>query len=67
MTQLSSPDIEGVYESNVPLDFRSVVSLGCVCTVNKAFSKAVLNRVSQSCNIQPLLFPVGNFVLARLA
>ena len=32
---LSSPDIEGVYETQVPLDFRALISIGCVCTVNR--------------------------------
>lgn len=44
-TQLSAPDIEGVYETQVPLLFRVAVTLGCVCTVNKKFSRMVLNGV----------------------
>ncbi|XP_040208047.1 DNA polymerase epsilon catalytic subunit A [Rana temporaria] len=32
---LSAPDIEGVYETQVPLLLRAVVQLGCVCMVNK--------------------------------
>ncbi|KAM8817888.1 DNA polymerase epsilon catalytic subunit A isoform 4-T4 [Rhynchonycteris naso] len=34
-TELSAPDIEGVYETQVPLLFRAFVHLGCVCVVNK--------------------------------
>uniref|UniRef100_A0A8C5NU58 DNA polymerase epsilon catalytic subunit n=1 Tax=Jaculus jaculus TaxID=51337 RepID=A0A8C5NU58_JACJA len=34
-TELSAPDIEGVYETQVPLLFRALVRLGCVCVVNK--------------------------------
>uniref|UniRef100_A0A8C5UT22 DNA polymerase epsilon catalytic subunit n=1 Tax=Microcebus murinus TaxID=30608 RepID=A0A8C5UT22_MICMU len=34
-TELSAPDIEGVYETQVPLLFRALVQLGCVCVVNK--------------------------------
>lgn len=34
-TELSAPDIEGVYETQVPLLFRAIVQLGCVCVVNK--------------------------------
>ena len=45
VTQLSSPDIEGVYESNIPLVFRVIVSLGCVCIVNKTYTRMVLNGV----------------------
>ncbi|CAH1796227.1 unnamed protein product [Owenia fusiformis] len=36
---LSSPDIEGVYETQVPLMFRAMVRIGCVCTVNKSISQ----------------------------
>jgi DNA polymerase epsilon subunit 1 len=42
VTQLSAPDIEGVYETQVPLEFRAVVALGCVCNVAKKFSQAVM-------------------------
>ncbi|EPY88299.1 polymerase (DNA directed), epsilon [Camelus ferus] len=34
-TELAAPDIEGVYETQVPLLFRALVQLGCVCVVNK--------------------------------
>uniref|UniRef100_A0A2I3M0C5 DNA polymerase epsilon catalytic subunit n=1 Tax=Papio anubis TaxID=9555 RepID=A0A2I3M0C5_PAPAN len=33
--ELSAPDIEGVYETQVPLLFRALVHLGCVCVVSK--------------------------------
>ncbi|CAM1314648.1 POLE (predicted), partial [Pycnogonum litorale] len=33
--ELSTPDLEGIYESQVPSDFRAVVQLGCVCSVNR--------------------------------
>ena len=45
-TQLSTPDIAGVYETQVPLLFRAVVTLGCVCRVNRKYSKTVLRGVS---------------------
>ena len=47
VTQLSAPDIEGVYETQVPLTFRAIVSLGCVVTVNRKFSRAVMKGVSE--------------------
>ena len=46
-TQLSAPDIEGVYETQVPLDFRAIVTLGCVCSLNKKFSRKVITGVSR--------------------
>ncbi|ELK14230.1 DNA polymerase epsilon catalytic subunit A [Pteropus alecto] len=38
-TELSAPDIEGVYETQVPLLFRALVQLGCVCVVNKQLAR----------------------------
>jgi DNA polymerase epsilon subunit 1 len=35
MTDLSNPNIEGVYEMNVPLDFRLLITLGCICSLRK--------------------------------
>jgi len=31
------PDIIGVYETQVPLEFRALVQLGCVCGVSRGF------------------------------
>ncbi len=42
---LSSPDIEGVYETQVPLEFRALLRLGCVCTVSRDVVKALGGRV----------------------
>ncbi|VDO97023.1 unnamed protein product [Soboliphyme baturini] len=33
--ELSSPHIEGIYETHVPLLFRALVTLGCLCRVNE--------------------------------
>ncbi|CAF1559603.1 unnamed protein product, partial [Rotaria sordida] len=35
MTDLSNPNIEGVYEMNLPLDFRLLITLGCICSLRK--------------------------------
>jgi len=42
---LLSPDIEGVYETQVPLLFRAVLRLGCVCAVSRQVADT-LRRVS---------------------
>ena len=42
---LSSPDIEGVYETQVPLDFRALVRIGCVCTVSRQHAKLTAGKV----------------------
>ena len=42
---LSSPDVEGVYETQVPLMFRVLLRIGCVCTVNRDAARAMGNKV----------------------
>ena len=44
-TQLSAPNIEGVYETQVPPIFRMLTSLGCVCRLKRSYAKSVLNGV----------------------
>ena len=53
---LSSPDIEGVYETQVPLLFRALVKLGCITMVNRDFAKFMAGRVRyQFClSVHPL-------------
>ena len=36
MADLSTPDIEGIYELQMPLDFRAVVNLGCLAGVERS-------------------------------
>uniref|UniRef100_UPI00358EBC15 DNA polymerase epsilon catalytic subunit A isoform X2 n=1 Tax=Myxine glutinosa TaxID=7769 RepID=UPI00358EBC15 len=35
LTELAGPQIEGVYETQVPLLFRALTQLGCVCSVKR--------------------------------
>lgn len=35
MADLSMPDIEGIYETQVTLEFRTLLKLGCVCAVER--------------------------------
>ena len=39
--QLSGPNVEGIYETQVPLMFRIIKEFGCVCSVNKDFRGSV--------------------------
>ena len=55
---LLSPDIEGVYETQVPLLFRAVLRLGCVCAVSRQIADT-LRRVS------PVSLPL--FVINQLS
>ncbi|CAL1540665.1 unnamed protein product, partial [Lymnaea stagnalis] len=53
---LSSPDIEGVYETQVPLDFRAIVKLGCVATVNRDFARSMDGRETDTFDLYSLNF-----------
>ncbi|XP_026665327.2 DNA polymerase epsilon catalytic subunit A isoform X2 [Phoenix dactylifera] len=32
---LAGPEVEGIYETNVPLEFTAILEIGCVCKVDK--------------------------------
>lgn len=34
MAELCAPEIEGIYETQMSLEFRALVQLGCICTVD---------------------------------
>ncbi|CAG2199328.1 POLE [Mytilus edulis] len=53
---LSSPDIEGVYETQVPLLFRALVRLGCVVTVNRDFARYMSGRETDTFDMENLDF-----------
>ncbi|KAK9075077.1 hypothetical protein SSX86_003396 [Deinandra increscens subsp. villosa] len=36
---LADPEVEGIYETKVGLDFNSIVQMGCVCKVDKSAKK----------------------------
>ncbi|XP_057689041.1 DNA polymerase epsilon catalytic subunit A-like isoform X1 [Corythoichthys intestinalis] len=51
---LSAPDIEGVYETQVPLLFRALVQLGCLCMVNKRVGRDVAGREADTFDLEHL-------------
>uniref|UniRef100_A0A8C4T9X8 DNA polymerase epsilon catalytic subunit n=1 Tax=Erpetoichthys calabaricus TaxID=27687 RepID=A0A8C4T9X8_ERPCA len=51
---LSAPDIEGVYETQVPLLFRALVQLGCVCMVNKQLARQIAGREADTFDLEHL-------------
>uniref|UniRef100_A0A8C8XUY3 DNA polymerase epsilon catalytic subunit n=1 Tax=Panthera leo TaxID=9689 RepID=A0A8C8XUY3_PANLE len=53
-TELSAPDIEGVYETQVPLLFRALVQLGCVCVVNKQLVRHLSGREAETFALEHL-------------
>ncbi|KAM7522501.1 hypothetical protein LguiA_012403 [Lonicera macranthoides] len=36
---LADPEVEGVYETKVPLEFNAILQIGCVCKVDKTAKK----------------------------
>ncbi|XP_028851833.1 DNA polymerase epsilon catalytic subunit A isoform X2 [Denticeps clupeoides] len=51
---LSAPDIEGVYETQVPLLFRALVQLGCICMVNKQLVRQLVGREADTFDLEHL-------------
>ncbi|XP_076126347.1 DNA polymerase epsilon catalytic subunit A [Alosa pseudoharengus] len=51
---LSAPDIEGVYETQVPLLFRALVQLGCMCMVNKQAVRDLAGREADTFDLEHL-------------
>lgn len=56
LAELSLPHIEGVYETQVPLVFRALIEIGCVCTVSRKFVKYYASSDNDSYNLRHLEF-----------
>ncbi|XP_024985920.1 DNA polymerase epsilon catalytic subunit A-like isoform X2 [Cynara cardunculus var. scolymus] len=41
---LADPEVEGIYETKVALDFNSILQVGCVCKVDKSAKKRNANE-----------------------
>ncbi|XP_037367272.1 DNA polymerase epsilon catalytic subunit A [Talpa occidentalis] len=52
--ELAAPDVEGVYETQVPLLFRALVQLGCVCVVNKQLVRQLSDREAETFSLEHL-------------
>ncbi|XP_029426854.1 DNA polymerase epsilon catalytic subunit A isoform X2 [Rhinatrema bivittatum] len=52
--ELSAPDIEGVYETQVPLLMRALIQLGCVCMVNKQLVRHLMGREAETFDLDQL-------------
>ena len=50
----TSPNVEGVYELSVPLEFRFLVNIGCVCIINKHVVKTLIGRDTEYFDMQEL-------------
>ncbi|CAK1550449.1 unnamed protein product [Leptosia nina] len=42
MSELSAPEIEGIYETQMSLEFRVLVTLGCICTVDQQEARRLI-------------------------
>lgn len=42
LVDLSSPDIEGIYETNVKPEHRALIQLGCICSVVKSEARKLI-------------------------
>ncbi|XP_065594891.1 DNA polymerase epsilon catalytic subunit A [Cyrtonyx montezumae] len=51
---LSAPDIEGVYETQVPLLLRALIQLGCVCMVSRQLARHLVGREADTFDIEHL-------------
>ncbi|KAM9259918.1 LOW QUALITY PROTEIN: DNA polymerase epsilon catalytic subunit A [Cariama cristata] len=51
---LSAPDIEGVYETQVPLLLRALIHLGCVCMVSRQLVRHLAGREAETFDIEHL-------------
>ncbi|XP_075749504.1 DNA polymerase epsilon catalytic subunit 1 [Rhipicephalus microplus] len=56
MQELSAPHIEGIYEMQVPLDFRLMAQLGCVCLVSKQHYREYASKETDTFNFRHLEF-----------
>lgn len=46
LADLATPDIEGIYETQMSLDFRALMQLGCVCSVQRSVAREIAARKS---------------------
>uniref|UniRef100_A0A182REB1 DNA polymerase epsilon catalytic subunit n=1 Tax=Anopheles funestus TaxID=62324 RepID=A0A182REB1_ANOFN len=57
LADLATPDIEGIYETQMTLEFRALMELGCVCAVQRSEARtlaALATKDLDSFNIQQL-------------
>ncbi|KAL9693094.1 hypothetical protein quinque_012379 [Culex quinquefasciatus] len=57
LADLATPDIEGIYETQMTLEFRAIMELGCYCAVQRSEARALASLSTKdldSFNIQQL-------------
>ncbi|KAK9501199.1 hypothetical protein O3M35_002270 [Rhynocoris fuscipes] len=48
IADLSTPDVEGIYETQVPLLFRTLLKVGCVCAVDKSETRRLAEVLTEN-------------------
>lgn len=48
IADLSAADVEGIYETQVPLLFRALLKLGCVCAIDKSESRRLSEALTEN-------------------
>lgn len=49
LADLATPDIEGIYETQMSLEFRALIQLGCICSVQRSVAKDIAaNRANNT-------------------
>ncbi|CAO1425761.1 unnamed protein product [Diamesa tonsa] len=46
LVDLAAPDIEGIYETQMSLEFRALMNLGCLCAVQRSEAKKIAATAS---------------------
>lgn len=47
LADLATPDIEGIYETQMSLEFRALMDLGCICSVQRSEAKKLATMASK--------------------
>jgi len=53
---LATPNVEGIYETQVPLEFRALVLLGSICSVDRQVARKMGNVIGDSFELKQLNF-----------
>lgn len=46
LADLATPDIEGIYETQMSLEFRALIQLGCICSVQRSVARDIAAKKS---------------------
>ncbi|XP_065073055.1 DNA polymerase epsilon catalytic subunit 1 [Ochlerotatus camptorhynchus] len=50
LADLATPDIEGIYETQMSLEFRAIMEVGCACAVQRAEARTLANMTTKEMN-----------------